>query len=170
MLKKNCLVSMMLILGLSASIAVAKTPSRLTLENFALIFPEATTCENVQEIESGIQYGEAWHEGSWETTEEFLGYVFFKTLTHEKQTLDILVGVTRAGAIARVKIKGVDERFLAQFRGKTAQDNFEIAQTPEDLLYIPTKIRALQGNLPLSASIAQSVKEIVSVASHVIKK
>jgi hypothetical protein len=63
----------------------------------------------------------------------------------------------------------VDEKFLAQFRGKTLQDNFDLMRTPEDLLVVPAKIRAMQRNLALSASIAQGVKEIAASAGKILK-
>lgn len=45
----------------------------------------------------------------------------------------------------------------------------DLARTPEDLLVVPAKIRAMQGNLALSESIAPGVKEIAISANKVIK-
>ena len=93
-------------------------------------------------------------------------------MTHEDRTISLLVGVAKSGVISTVKTKGADgvnEEFLAQFRGKTWQDSFEIARAQQDLLYIPAKIKALQENVALSERIAQGVKEVAWSAAKVIK-
>ncbi len=172
MIKNNRMLSILLMLGLSASTAAAKMPSGLTQEDCRLIFPGANSCEKICALESGILWTEAWHNGSWETTEEFFGYVFLKSLQHDGKTIQVLVGMTKTGVISGVRVKGVDgvdEEFLAQFRGKTSQNNFDLARTPEDLLFVPAKLKAMQGNLALSESIVQGVKEIATSANKVIK-
>jgi hypothetical protein len=172
-MKKNCILALMLVLGVPASMLAATNSHKLTTEDCTLVFPSANSCERMKEVESGVIYGEAWSNGSWETTDEFLGYIFLRSVAHEGKTIKILIGMTNTGAIAKVKITGidgVDEKFLAQFQGKTWQDGFDIARTPEDLLYIPTKIRAMKKNIPLSESIAQGVKEAAALAPRIIKK
>ena len=168
----NRILSIMLILGLSASTSAAKTPPELTQTDCKSIFPGANSSEATRTLESGVRWTEAWEHGAWGPPEEFLGYVFLKSMQHDGKTIDVLVGMTSTGVIRGVRVKGldgIDEEFLAQFRGKTLQDNFDLARTPEDLLFVPAKIRAMQGNLALSASIAQGVKEIVMSADKVIK-
>jgi hypothetical protein len=135
-------------------------------------FPGANSSEKTRTLDSGVQYTEVWPHGPWEPAEEFLGYVFLKPLQHEGRTIGILVGMTNTGVITSVRVKGldgVDEEFLAQFRGKTLQANFDLARTPEDLLFVPAKIKAMQGNLALSESIAHGVKEIATSAIKVVK-
>jgi hypothetical protein len=171
MMKPNRILAMMLILGLTTSMAVAKTPSGLTPADCRSIFSGANSSEAVRTLESGVLWTEAWEHGSWGPPEEFLGYVFLKSLQHEGKTIGVLVGMKNRGVISKVSIKGldgVDEAFLAQFRGKTTQGNFDLARTPEDLLVVPAKIKAMQGNPALSISIAQAVKEIAASANQVV--
>ncbi len=171
MISRNRLLPIILILGLSAPMFAAGVPVALTQEDCVLVFPGANSCEKTRAIASGIVYSESWSKGSWETTEEFLGYVFLKSVAHEGKTLSILVGMTKAGVISKVATKGVDgveERFLAQFHGMTAQDSFETAHTPEDRLFIPAKIRVLRENVLLSEKIAQGVREITLSAPKAI--
>lgn len=172
MATKNHFLSAMLLLGVSAAMAVAQTPSGLTQQDCKSIFPSANLSETARALDAGVQYTEAWEHGAWGPAEEFLGYIFFKSLQHEGKTLDVLVGMTGTGVISSVRVKGldgVDGEFLAQYRGKTAQSNFDLARTPEDLLVVPARIRAMQGNLALSESIAQGVKEIATSANKVVK-
>jgi len=171
MKRKIFLLALTLPLALSAAIRYAQKPSMLAAEDCALIFPEANSCEKMRVLETGELFGEAWSNGL-ESADEFLGYVFLKPVTHEGGTLDMLVGVNKSGVIAGVKVRGADdvaEEFLAQFHGKTEQHNFEVACTTDDLMYVPLKIKAMRGNIPLSESIAQGVKAIAILAPRVIK-
>jgi hypothetical protein len=169
---KNRILSTVLVLGASASLAVAQTPSGLTQQDCKSIFPSANSSEATRTLESGVLYTEVWEHGAWEPAEEFHGYVFLKSVQHEGKTIDVLVGMTSTGVISSVSVKGaagVDEEFLAQFRGKTVQNNFDLARTAEDLLFVPSKIKAMQGNLALSESVAQGVKAIATSANKVVK-
>lgn len=168
----NGTLCIMLILGLSASMSVAKTPARLTQADCRLIFPGSNSSEKITSTESGVLWTEAWEHGAWGPSEEFLGYVFLKPLQHEGKTIGVLVGITNTGVIASVKVKGldgVDEEFLAQFRGKSLQNDFDLARTPADLLFMPAKIRAMQENVALSESILLGLKEIARSANKVLK-
>ena len=81
--------------------------------------------------------------------------------------------MNESGVINGVKVKGADEvpeEFLAQFQDKTEQYNFEVACTPDDIMYVPLKIKAMRGNIPLSESITQGVKAIATLAPAVLKK
>jgi len=76
------------------------------------------------------------------------------------------------GVISKVSVRGmagITDEFLAQYRGKTLRDNFDLVRTPEELLVVPAGIKAMQANLALSESIAQSVKEIIMSANKVVK-
>ncbi|NUM68838.1 hypothetical protein HUU39_26825 [candidate division KSB1 bacterium] len=95
-----------------------------------------------------------------------------KSQVYEGKSIAVLVGVTSTGRITSVRVKGsenVEAEFLAQFRGKSVRGNFKLMRSPEDLLSVPAGIRAMAGNLALSESIAQSVKEIASAANEVMK-
>lgn len=172
MKRKFFLVALALPLALSAAIRYTQRPSILTAADCALIFPETNSCEETRVLETGELFGEAWLNGA-ESADKFLGYVFFKSITHENETFDLLVGVNRAGVIQGVTVKGaeeVTEEFLAQFHGKTAQNDFAVACTSDDLMYVPLKIKAMRGNIALSQSIAQSVKEISALAAAEAQK
>jgi hypothetical protein len=171
-IKQNRILSLMLILGVSASMAVAQAPAGLTQQDYKSLFPGCNSSETPRALESGVQYTEAWEHGAWGPPEEFLGYIFLKSLQHEGKTIDVLVGMRNTGVISSVRIKGIggiDDEFLAQYRGKTAQDNFDLARTPEDLLVVPARVKSIQGNPALSESIAQAVKEIAISANKAIK-
>lgn len=172
MKRKILMLVLALPLALSAAIRYSQRPTSLTAEDCALIFPETNSCEKMRALETGELFGEAWSNGA-ESANEFLGYVFLKPVTHEGKTFDLIVGINRSGVIAGVKVKGADEvpeEFLAQFHGKTARYNFEVACTADDIMYVPLKIKAMRGNIPLSESIAQGVKAIAALAPAVIKK
>jgi len=172
MKRKIFLLALALPLALSAAIRYAQKPLILTVEDCALIFPETNSCEKMRALETGELFSEAWSNGA-ESADEFLGYVFLKSVTHEGRTLDLVVGVNESGVISGVKVKGADEvpeEFLVQFHGKTAQYNFEVACTTDDLMYVPLKIKAMRGNIPLSESIAQGVKAIATLAPRTLKK
>ena len=172
MIKMNRILSTMLILGVTATISAAQTPAGLTRQDCKSLFPGANSSEAARTLASGVRYAEAWEHGAWGPPEEFLGYIFIKSMQHEGKTIDVLVGMTSAGVISKVSVKGiagVAEEFLAQFHGKTLQNSFDLARTPEDLLVVPAKIRAQQGNLALSESITQGVKEIATSANKVLK-
>lgn len=171
--RKIFLLALAIPLALSAAIRHTQKPLGLTVEDCALIFPETNSCEKIGGLDPGIVYGEAWcNDGTKETPDTFLGYVFRKALTHEGKTFDLLVGTTESGVITNVQVNGageISEEFLTQFQGKTARHNFDLACTPDDILYVPAKIKAIQSNIPLSESIAQGVKEIAAVAPRVLK-
>jgi len=172
MKRKILLLVLTLPLALSAAIRYAQKPLILTAEDCALVFPETNSCEKMRALETGELFGEAWSNGV-ESADAFLGYVFLKSVTHEGRTLDLVVGVNKSGVIQGVKVRGADdvtEEFLAQFHGKTAQYNFEMACTADDLMYVPLKIKAMRGNIPFSESIAQGVKTIATLAPRVLKK
>lgn len=147
-------------------------PSELTQQHCRSIFPSANSTEMIRTLESGVQFTEAWEHNSWGPPEEFLGYVFHKSLQYEGKTLEVLVGMNNTGVISKVSVRGmagITDEFLAQYRGKTLRDNFDLVRTPEELLVVPAGIKAMQANLALSESIAQSVKEIIVSANKVVK-
>lgn len=172
MLKSKHVLSVMLMLGLSASLSAAENPSRLTRQDCRQVFPGANSSEAIRTLDSGVQWTEAWEQGSWGPAEEFRGYIFLKSLQHEGKTITVLLGVTNTGVISSAKIKGIGgaaEEFLSQFHGKSVRQNFALARTPEDLLSVPAQIRMMQGNLSLSESLVQAVNDIAVAAVNVMK-
>ncbi len=169
---KILLLALAIPLALAAAIPAPQKRPALTLEDCALIFPQSNSCEKMRVLESGALFGEAW-ENALEGADAFLGYVFLAPMMHAGRTLDLIVGVNQSGIIQGVKVRGADdvtEEFLAQFKGRTAENDFRVAGTAEDLMYVPLKIKAMREDIPLSASIAQSVKDIAALAQVVLKK
>jgi hypothetical protein len=83
------------------------------------------------------------------------------------------VGINEHGKISRVTIKGleaVNGEFLAQFEGRTFGHSFDIARTPEELSFVPAKLKAIAGNIPLSEHIAEGVKAVMQSAQKLFKK
>lgn len=158
-----------LMLGLTVSMCAAKTPSGLTQKDCWLVFPGTTAFEKPTALESGVLCAKVW-EG--EPPDRICGYIFLNSLQYQAQTIEVLVGVTTGGIIARVTTRcgvAVEGEFLAQFTGKALDHGFEMAKTPDDLLLLPAKIRAMKSNMPLSESLAQNVQAIAKAARAVVK-
>jgi hypothetical protein len=156
----------------AATIVNAQAPVNLTREDCAMIFPQTDFCQIMRNAEGAV-YGEAWYKGLVEDADEFFGYVFVKPITHEGKEMQMLVGINEHRKISRVKIKGmeaVNGEFLAQFEGRTFDHSFEIARTPEDLLFLPAKLKAIAGNIPLSEHVAEGVKAVMQSAHKLLQK
>lgn len=172
MMNRKCCIAAMLTSGVLAFTNIGQAQPRLTTPDCKLIYPGANSSEAIRTLASGVQWTEAWEQGAWGRAEDFLGYVFLKSQVYEGKSIAVLVGVASTGLITSVRVKGsenIEEEFLAQFRGKSVRGNFNLVRAPEDLLPVPAGIRAMAGNLALSESIAQSVKEIASAANEVMK-
>jgi hypothetical protein len=161
-----------LLLILITITANAQTYPKLTDKDCSLIFPSSNFCRITQDAKE-MSSCEAWFRGDYENEDEFLGYIFLKPLQHQGKDLSLLVGMTSRGTIHKVRIRemnDINREFLAQFHGKTFDDRFDIARKLEDLLFIPSKLRAMEGNLALSELIAGGVKEIVTSAKKMISR
>jgi hypothetical protein len=171
MKRKNFRRALLLSL-LTATMASAQAPTKLTIDECALIFPQTDFCQILRDSEGAV-YGKAWYNGLVEDADEFFGYVFSKPITGEGKEMRLLVGINEHGKITRVKIKGMEVgngEFLAQFEGRTFGHSFEIARTPDDLLFLPAKLKAIGGNIPLSEQIAEGVKAVMQSAHKLFKK
>jgi hypothetical protein len=169
----NRILFMMSMLGLTASLCVAQAQAGKPQIDCRLFFPAAHVLPQTKTLEAGVMYAEAWEQGAWGPPEEFFGYVFLKQLHYNDKTFNVVAGVTSAGVITSVKViglDGADATFLAQFRGRSAQDNFDVARTPEDLLFLPVRLRAMQGKVELSERIALEVKAIAVSAGKLVGK
>jgi hypothetical protein len=158
------LIAAILILLLPLTIANAQANNGLTQKDCSLIFPRTDDCQSSKD-EAGEKYCTAWYRGYADDTDEFQGYVFLKSLPLEDKDLKLLVGVTEFGEIVSVKSRGnnsINQEFLSQFRGKTFDNSFEIARTLEDLLYIPSKIKAMDRNIQTSHKISNMVKDVLN--------
>ena len=160
-----------LIFGLSASMTFGQTHHRVTERDCNMFFPRSHSNEMTRSLDTGVSFAEVWEQGSWGPAEEFYGFVFVKTVQYQGKNIDLLAGVSKTGKILGVRAKGnesVNEAFLAQFKGLTYESNFDLVQTQNDLLSVPSKIKSMQGKVDLSQSIAQGIKEIAQAANTVI--
>jgi hypothetical protein len=171
MKKKNLRRTLLLSL-FAATMANAQAPVKLTREDCVMIFPQTDFFQIMRDSEGAV-YGEAWYKGLVEDADEFFGYVFIKPIAHDGNEMQLLVGINEHGKIFRVKIKGmnvVNGEFLTQFEGRTFDYNYEIVRTPEDLLFVPAKLKAIAGNILLSEHIAEGVKAVMRSAQKLFKK
>ncbi|MCA9741546.1 MAG: hypothetical protein H6695_19920 [Deferribacteres bacterium] len=160
-----------LIFGLSASMTFGQTHHRVTERDCNMFFPRSHSNEMTRSLDTGVSFAEVWEQGSWGPAEEFYGFVFVKTVQYQGKNIDLLAGVSKTGKILGVRAKGnesVNDAFLAQFKGLTYESNFDLVQTQNDLLSVPSKIKSMQGKVDLSQSIAQGIKEIAQAANTVI--
>ena len=58
----------------------------------------------------------------------------------------------------------INQEFLSQFVGRHLEQSFEIARTPEERLYTPTKIKPIANEMELSREIALKIKKALAVA------
>lgn len=156
--------------ALLASFVTALAQPKLTAQDGALVFPGADVLKSAGES-AGRTYGEAWDAGYAPGEEKLLGLVFHKTLTLNRAAAGLLVGITPEGAISRVHLKEgppVDGEFLAQFVGKNASADFTLARTLEEVLSVPTMLKAIRGQRELSETIAREVQELVRFARQML--
>ena len=169
MTSKSRMTAFMLVLGLSASMCAAKAPAGLTQKDCWRVFPGSTAFEKPTALESGVLCAKVW-EG--EPADRICGYIFINSLQYQGSAIEVLVGVTTGGVISKITTRGgvaVEGEFLAQFTGKTLDHGFEIAKTPDDLLVLPAKIRAMKSNMPLSEGLTQSVQAVARAARSMVK-
>ena len=155
--------AVMLFAALSVTIAKAETRQRLTQKDCSQIFSRTDDCQSSTNIE-GELYCKAWYRGFGDDPDEFLGYVFLKPFSVEGTNAQLLIGITENSSVYRVKVKGVNsinQQFLSQFEGKRKGDNFEIARSLDDILYVPSKVKAMRGDVRTSQTISNAVKEVL---------
>ncbi len=170
-LKLYCAVFVAAILAVVSSVttANAETNVKLTQQDCSSIFSWAEYCQTSRTTD-GELYCKAWFDrrGFGDDVDEFLGYVFAKPLLIEGKEAKLLVGVTESGRISRVRVAGadsIDQEFLSQFKGKRLGDSFEIARSLEDILYVPSSLKAMRGDIESSRIIASAVREALVSAS-----
>ena len=160
------LITVVLVVALPVTIADAQTRQELTQQDCSLIFPWSQNCQTARGIDGGL-YCKAWFDkrGFGDDVDEFLGYVFEKPLLIQGKRVKLLVGVTESGRVSQVKLEGadtIDQEFLSQFEGKRTGDNFDIAKSLDDILYVSSKVKATRGDIETSRLIANAVKEALS--------
>jgi hypothetical protein len=161
---KKLLVALILGYVATASLAVAQPSDQEQLQ----IFPKADYCRQTVAL-NGDSFCEAWRTGYDEDPDELIGYVLLKTLSHHGAEMRVLVGIGLNGVISKVLVKGpeaIDQEFLAQFEGKNARSNFEIVKTIDDLLFVPSKLKAITGKMEICEDIAKTVAELIKSASN----
>ncbi len=163
-----------LISVLSPVTASAQTIDKLTYRECNMVFPWADDIQFLQ-TKGGDSYCTAWFRGlgGGEDVPEFFGYVFVRDIFVEGEQIKLLVGLKPDGRIAKLKVFGaypVSTEFLSEFKGRSLTDGVEIASGHEDLLYIPSKIRAIHGEVELSRKISAAVKQVLISASDMPKQ
>ena len=163
-------VSVAAILAVVSSVTTtsAETHMKLTQKDCSSIFSWTQYCQTSRTTD-GELYCKAWFDrrGFGDDVDEFLGYVFAKPLLIQGKQTRLLVGVTESGRISRVKLEGndlINQEFLSQFEGKRLRDSFEIAKSLDDILYEPSRVKAIRGDIETSQLIANAVKEALSSA------
>ncbi len=162
------LITVILAVVSSVTIANAETNLKLTQQECSSIFSWTQYCETPKAVDGGL-YCKAWFDkrGFGDDVDEFLGYVFAKPLLIQGKQTRLLVGVNESGRISRVKLEGndlINQDFLSQFEGKRLRDSFEIAKSLDDILYEPSRVKAIRGDIETSQLIANAVKEALSSA------
>jgi transcriptional regulator of nitric oxide reductase len=156
-----------LALMLAVSSVQAQKQKNISESQCRNIFPSADDYQN-RRTADGTPYCEVY----WDRDDDprvLLGYVFLKTLTLPDKATELLIGVDTNGKIVKVHTKeptAAIGEFLAQFEGKSMNTSFEVAKTAEELLYLPSKIKALKDNLAMSESIAKTVHEVMLSANN----
>jgi hypothetical protein len=157
----------MLAFALAASSVQAQKQKNVSEAQCRNIFPAADDYQN-RRTPDGTAYCEVYSDRD-DDPRVLLGYVFLKTLSLPDKETELLIGVDTNGKILKVNIRETTAalgEFLAQFEGKSMNTSFEVAKTAEDLLYLPSKIKALKDNLAMSESIAKAVHETMLSANH----
>ncbi len=147
-------------------------PQKITMKQYQQVFPKMDAHSKMKKVED-ISYVEAWDEGFDRFEEEKIGYVFLGQVEQNGKASRLLVSVDLSGKVVGVGLpKQTDTQaaFLKQFKGMTTQSDFGLAESSDDLLYVPAKLRAMRGDKALSAAIAQEVGKIMAVAGkHLFK-
>lgn len=164
---KSNMVAAILSLALAISSVQAQKQQTISALQCRKIFLSSDDYQN-RRMPDGSPYCEVYWDRD-DDPRELLGYVFLKTLPLQDKETELLIGVDTKGKIVKVKIKeatAATEEFLAQFAGRDLNASFEVAKSAEDLLYLPSKIKALKDNLELSERVAGAVHEVMLSANH----
>jgi hypothetical protein len=152
-----------LALTLAVSSVQAQKQQTISESQCRKIFLSANDYLN-RRMPDGTPYCEAY----WDRDDDprmLLGYVFLKTLALADKETGLLIGVNTYSRIVKVQTTepaAVTEEFLAQFEGKNLTASFEVVKTAEDLLHVPSKIKAIRDNVELSERIAKTVHETLN--------
>lgn len=154
------------LLGLVLLAPAAMAQPELTNQDCARIFQNADACKTIQRRDS-TWVAEAWDYGYAPGDEKFLGHVLRQAMVFGGDSVSLLIGVDSVGKISKVLADGsaaVADEFLVQFQGRGRGDSLMLAQHPEDLLYVPARIKPMRGRLELSAVIIRQIKTALQAA------
>lgn len=167
----NSILAAMLLLTLSATVTNSQTQQGLTQKDCSQIFSRTDDCKATQI--SNTLFCKVWYIGYADDTDEFLGYVFLKPISYKGEKVNLIIGIAEDGRIYRVKTEEsnmINQEFLQQFEGKSIHNSFEIAQTLDDVLYVPSKVKAVDGDIKTSQEISKGVKETLNFTEKLIAK
>lgn len=152
-----------LALTLAVSSVQAQKQQTISESQCRKIFLSADDYQN-RRTPDGTPYCEVYWDRD-DDPRQLLGYVFLKTLALPGKETGLLIGVDTYGRIVKVKTTEpapIAEEFLAQFEGKNLTASFEVVKTAEDLLHVPSKIKAIKDNVEMSERIAKTVHETLN--------
>lgn len=164
---KHKMALTMLAFALAISSVQAQKQKNVSESQCRKIFLSADDYQN-RRMPDGMPYCEVYSDRD-DDPRVLLGYVFLKTLALPEKETGLLIGVDANGRIVKVETTeptAVAEEFLAQFVGRSMNASFEVAKTAEDLLYLPSKIKAIKDSLEMSESIAKTVHEMLLSANN----
>ncbi len=130
------------------------------------IFPKADFCWLTGALNEDY-FCEARRIGYDGEPDKFVGYVLLRTLDYRSMKMRVLIGIGPDGKISKLVANGpeaINQEFLAQFEGKSLPSSFEIAKAPEDLLFVPAKIKAISGKVEICEQIADAVSALMKSA------
>ena len=140
--------------------------TKLTTGMCAKLFPYSDDCSPSKHL------GDSEYCNVFDDDGFLLGYAFAVPVTVHGKQLDLFVGVDENAVVSRVLFTPTqlaDAEFLRQFKGKTAKDSFDLVEKPEDLIYLPAKIKPMVKHIGVSRSIAQAVKQVLERAEQLGK-
>jgi hypothetical protein len=158
-MKSNIAVTTLALL-LAVSSVQAQKQQTISESQCRQIFMSADDYQN-RRTSDGMPYCEVYSDRD-DDPRMLLGYVFLKTLALADKETALLIGVDTYGKIVKVNTTeptAIAEEFLAQFEGKNLTSSFEVVKTAEDLMHVPSKIKAIRDNVEMSERIAKTVHE-----------
>jgi len=153
----------LLLLGLTLPLPLL---AQLRVQDCARVFPNVDGWKAVRMTDS-TWLAQAWDNGYAPGEEKLLGYVLHRVMAFEGDTADLIVGVDPTGKIVKVVVDeplAADEEFLLQFCGRSRQDSLILAQQPQDLLFVPARIKPMRGRVALSAAIIRHLNAALQAA------
>ncbi len=144
----------------SSSLIDARVASGLSMSQCRKLFTWGEACDRERNVDGTI------YRVVRDVDRVAIGHAFKKTFRLDKNESKLLVGIHNDGRIAKVIFKGEVElaaQFFLQFEGKSIQDSFEVASKPTDLLFVPERIKSVEGHIETCQRIAKEVEKTLDL-------